>query len=287
MQIFRRFTRRQWIAGGAVAGLLLVSAGLSLYQFGLRQPVANPTILVRQAGGELPADPWAPAWKRVSAVTIPLSITNTPGAVARTVKVQALNDGTNLAVRLEWGDQSKDVTTLRPQDFGDAAAFQLSDKLNNACMGQLNGTVHIWQWKADWQEGTRDMRAQYPNLLNDGFHDDTGKALLTEDLFARPAFVVGNQRAAATKEAPVEHLIAGGAGTLTPAGPYPIQGKGQYENGKWAVVFVRPLKGQEGDFTLAAGSPLQAAFAVWDGSQMQRNGMKYVTNWAVLQLEGK
>ncbi|HYG60032.1 MAG TPA: ethylbenzene dehydrogenase-related protein [Symbiobacteriaceae bacterium] len=282
-----RFTKKQLLAGAAVAGLLLAAAGLSLYRYGLRKPVATPTIVVRQAAGELPLDPWAPAWKKVSGANMPLSIVNTPGAVARQVKVQALTDGTNLAMRLEWADNSKDVTTIRPQDFGDAAAFQLSDRLVNACMGQLEGLVHIWQWKADWQEGTRDMRAQYPNMLNDGFHDDTGKALLTEDLFTRPAFVAGNKRAAATKDSPVEYLVAGGFGTLTPAGSYPVQGKGAYDQGKWAVVFVRPLKGEQGDVTLAAGAPLQAAFAVWDGSQMQRDGMKYVTNWAVLQMEGK
>jgi hypothetical protein len=37
--------------------------------------------------------------------------------------------------------------------------------------------------------------------------------------------------------------------------------------------------------SLTAGAPLQAAFAVWDGKVMQRDGMKYVTSWVVLQLE--
>lgn len=288
MQILRRFSRRQIVIGAAAAGMLLLAAGLSIYQIGFRKPVGTPTVVVRQTGTDLSLDPWSTTWKKVSAVTMPLSITNTSGAQARNVNVKALTDGTNLAVRLEWADDSRDVTTLRPQDFGDQAALQLSDKISNACMGQVGmNPVHIWQWKADWQYGSRNMATQYPNIINDGFHDDTGKALLTEDLFTRPAFVAGNPRAAESKEKPVESLIAEGFGTLTNAGAHPMQSKGDYQNGKWAVVFMRPLTGEAGDVSLSAGAPLQAAFAVWDGKLMQRDGMKYTTSWVVLQLEGK
>jgi hypothetical protein len=130
------------------------------------------------------------------------------------------------------------------------------------------------------------MITQFPNMVNDGFHDDQGNALLTEDLYTRPAFVAGNARAAAKKDSPVEALIAEGAGSLTPVGgPGAMQAKGDYQKGKWAVVFIRPLQGQPGDVSLTAGAPLQAAFAVWDGKVMQRDGMKYVTSWVVLQLE--
>ncbi|HLN61375.1 MAG TPA: ethylbenzene dehydrogenase-related protein [Symbiobacteriaceae bacterium] len=286
MQILSRLTRRQK-TGVGIGLLLLLSIGLAVYQSGVRKPVANPTVIVRQAKTALPADPWDAAWKKVSAVTMPLAQVSTPTAPVRNVTVKALTDGTQLAIRLEWPDPSKDVLTLRPQDFGDAAAMQLSDQIYNACMGQLDGMVHIWQWKADWQEGSRDMKTAFPNMLVDGFTGPDGQPLLTEDLYARPALVAGNARAAATKEQAVEHLVAGGAGTLTAAGPHSLVAKGGYEKDRWAVVFVRPLQGAPGDVTLAAGQPLQAAFAVWDGQLMQRDGMKYVTQWAVLQLEAK
>ncbi|HWI52231.1 MAG TPA: ethylbenzene dehydrogenase-related protein [Symbiobacteriaceae bacterium] len=288
MQILRRFSRRQIIIGATAAGLLLLAAGLSVYQIGFRKPVGTPTLVVRPAKTAIALDPWDATWKKVSAVTMPLTITSTPGAKARDVSVKAVTDGTNLAVRMEWADGAKDVTTLRPQDFGDQAAIQLSDQVSNACMGQVGmNPVHIWQWKADWQFGSRDMKTQFPNIINDGFHDDTGKALLTEDLYARPAFVAGNARAAEAKDKPVESLIAEGFGTLTSAGAHPMQSKGDYQNGRWAVVFMRPLQGETGDVSLTAGAPLQAAFAVWDGQFMQRDGMKYTTSWVVLQLEGK
>ncbi|HYF93842.1 MAG TPA: ethylbenzene dehydrogenase-related protein [Symbiobacteriaceae bacterium] len=288
MQILRRFSRRQIQIGAVAAGMLLLVTGLTIYQIGFRKPVGTPTVVVRQWSLETKLSPWDASWKKVSAVTMPLTITNTPGAVARDVSVKAVTDGKNLAVRMEWKDDSKDATTLRPQDFGDQAAIQLSDQISNACMGQVGmNPVHIWQWKADWQYGSRDMKTQFPNLIDDGFHDDTGKALLTEDLYARPAFVAGNARAAESKDKPVESLIAEGFGTLTNAGAHPMQASGEYQNGRWAVVFIRPLQGEAGDVSLVAGTALQAAFAVWDGKQMQRDGMKYVTSWVVLQLEGK
>jgi len=46
-----------------------------------------------------------------------------------------------------------------------------------------------------------------------------------------------------------------------------------YERGRWTVVFELP--------ELAAGTPL--AFAVWDGSQKDRDGRKYFSVWQVLQ----
>jgi len=288
MQILTRITRKQWLMGGVALVLIASATGLGIWQIGLRQPVADPVIIARQVrGGDLPTDPWSSAWKKASAVVMPLSITSTPEATAKNVQVRALTDGTNLAIRMEWDDSSQEVRTLRPQDFADAAAVQLSGELSQVCMGQLDMAVHIWQWKADWQEGSREMTAQYPNMLVDGQFDGEGKplALFGEDLFARPAYAAGNARAAVVKENPVEHLVAGGFGTLTPAGPHPMQGKGVWQKGKWAVVFVRPLVGDPGDVTLAAGRPLQAAFALWDGKLQQRNGMKYATNWAVLQVE--
>jgi len=48
---------------------------------------------------------------------------------------------------------------------------------------------------------------------------------------------------------------------------------GAYEKGRWTVVFELP--------DLAAGTPL--AFAIWNGSQKDRDGRKYFSVWQVLQ----
>ena len=46
-----------------------------------------------------------------------------------------------------------------------------------------------------------------------------------------------------------------------------------YQNGQWTVTFELP--------ELAAGTPM--AFAVWNGSQKDRDGRKYFSVWQVLQ----
>jgi hypothetical protein len=49
--------------------------------------------------------------------------------------------------------------------------------------------------------------------------------------------------------------------------------KGRYENGEWAVVFELPI--------VPAGTPL--AFAIWNGSQQDRDGRKYFSIWHWLE----
>jgi len=51
------------------------------------------------------------------------------------------------------------------------------------------------------------------------------------------------------------------------------------------VVFVRDLEcPQRNDVTLAGGSSVSIAFAVWDGSAGDRNGQKSVTIWHRLDI---
>jgi len=67
-------------------------------------------------------------------------------------------------------------------------------------------------------------------------------------------------------------MQAAGRGTTRRTGAsFPAHGA--YEKGRWTVVFELP--------DLAAGTPL--AFAVWNGSQKDRDGRKYFSVWQVLQ----
>jgi len=52
------------------------------------------------------------------------------------------------------------------------------------------------------------------------------------------------------------------------------------------VLFVRPLEGAEGAPTFATGGKTNAAFAVWNGSDGQRDGMKSVSQFVDLQISG-
>jgi len=67
-------------------------------------------------------------------------------------------------------------------------------------------------------------------------------------------------------------MQAAGRGTTRRTGAT-FAAHGAYEKGQWTVVFELP--------DLAAGTPL--AFAVWNGSQKDRDGRKYFSVWQVLQ----
>jgi len=67
-------------------------------------------------------------------------------------------------------------------------------------------------------------------------------------------------------------MEAAGRGTTRRTGAS-FAARGAYEKGRWTVVFELP--------DLAAGTPL--AFAVWNGSQKDRDGRKYFSVWQVLK----
>jgi DMSO reductase family type II enzyme heme b subunit len=67
-------------------------------------------------------------------------------------------------------------------------------------------------------------------------------------------------------------MQAAGRGTTRRTGQtFPAQG--QYGGGQWSVTLELP--------NLPAGTPL--AFAVWNGSQKDRDGRKYFSVWQILK----
>ncbi|MFZ5817531.1 MAG: ethylbenzene dehydrogenase-related protein [Bacillota bacterium] len=286
IQRLRGLTRRQKLVGGVLIALLGLSVALAVAQVGMRRPVAGNTVLIRTVK-ELPGGPWAAGWRKVSGIVMPLSVVSTPNPLSGNVQVKAVSDGQQVAIRLEWADDSQELNTLRPQEFADAAAIQLTGGVTNACMGQLDAPVQIWHWRADGHPGARSMATAYPNMWVDGFHDDSGQAaaVLGDQLYSRAALAVGNRRALPDREGKAEQLVAGGFSTLTTDDHHPTAVAAEWQEGRWAVVFTRPLQGEGSDYSFTAEEPLQAAFAVWDGKLQQRDGMKYITDWAVFQLK--
>ena len=87
----------------------------------------------------------------------------------------------------------------------------------------------------------------------------------------------------ATGENPVEELNAEGFGTVTPqpSENQNVDGKGEWKNGVWTVVFLRDMpKTGKWDVDFAQRiDPALVAFAVWDGVKEDRNGRKVISVW--------
>ncbi|MEO1677841.1 MAG: ethylbenzene dehydrogenase-related protein [Pseudomonadota bacterium] len=89
---------------------------------------------------------------------------------------------------------------------------------------------------------------------------------------------------------PVQNLAAGGYGSTTILPTQSVTGAGHYEENtgdpnEWAVVMSRPLA-VSGDYEVSFRRyEVPAAFAVWQGSDQQRDGFKHVSNgWIILDM---
>ena len=207
------------------------------------------------------------------------------------VEVKSVNNGTEIAFRLEWADPSLNDLPGTGR-FLDGCAIQIPTKVaENAPdpqMGDPANPVEITFWRADWQasvNGREDnIQALYPNATVDHYPFqaqslEPGSAAQQE--MARryaPASAVGNRRVG-PREHPVEDLIAEGPGSLSPAPNTLSRGQGTRTAKGWAVVIKRPFP--QG---LTPKVRTQIAFAVWEGSAKEVGARKMRSGWIPLAV---
>lgn len=265
----------------AVFLVLVVCAAL------LRVTDANPAMAQTQRIGAWQVDSqpvmdgFAPEWQSIMPIFLPTTSQQTTppmggGAIER-VAVRSVHWEDRLYVMLEWADNTADTTAARAEDFTDAAAVQFpaeaASTVPSICMGQADQAVNIWQWRAD-------VESPAPDLPGDGYVDSYQ---FTDDLYF-PAREAGNPIAQLERPG-ATNLVAGGFGTLEATDFGGLEGHGSYYDGRWAVVFSRPLLSQgdlQPDFD--GDAPMDVAVAVWDGSQDERNGIKSVSAFTQLTL---
>jgi len=277
--------RRRRTAG--ILTVAVLAAGL-LTAFDLRFAASAETRLTALSSREeVPAEePFDSYWEDISPVEMLLSAQNvTPphGGRKSTALARAVHDNDNLYVLLEWTDSTASRSASRVQDFTDAAAVEFpadgSESVPALCMGDPTRSVNIWQWRAAWQEHPApSIREQYPNTVVDDYPFSSDPA------FA-PARDLGNPVAPGVHETAVDNIVAGGFGSLTSDDVSAVDGVGEWRDGRWRVVFRRSLEvGRTGNVDLPVGTKTNLAFAVWDGSAGERNGMKSVSGFATLSV---
>ncbi|HEX6222751.1 MAG TPA: ethylbenzene dehydrogenase-related protein [Acidimicrobiia bacterium] len=254
----------------------------------LRVTDANPAIAQTQSIGawlvsaEPVMDGSAPEWQSILPVFLPTTSQQVSppmggGAIER-VAVRAVHHDDILYVMLEWSDMTSDEASDRHEVFSDAAAVQFPAEAGSEvpaiCMGQADRAVNIWQWRADQQ-------AEPPSLPDSGYVDSYPS---TDDLYF-PAREAGNPLAQSQGRTAVQSLLAGGFGTLEIAGQGGLQGHAVHENGRWMVVFARPfVSADEMQPTFDGSTPVDVAFAIWDGSKQERDGIKSVSAFTRVQI---
>ena len=265
------------------AGIL----SLVLVAIVLRVTDANPAMAQTQTIGAWSVssqpvmDGSAPEWQSIIPVFLPTTAQQvTPpmgGGTVERVAVRAVHWEDRLYVMLEWADPTADYVSDRYEAFTDAAAIQFPAEAGSEvpfiCMGQADQAVNIWHWRSDQQHDA-------PSMPVDGYVDLYPS---TDDIYF-PARVSGNPLSQQDRS-PVNNLVAGGFGTLTATDNGDLQGHGVYSGGRWTVVYSRPFE-PSGELQPAFGGdqPIDVAFAIWDGSKHERDGIKSVSAFTQLAV---
>jgi complex iron-sulfur molybdoenzyme family reductase subunit gamma len=84
-----------------------------------------------------------------------------------------------------------------------------------------------------------------------------------------------------------QNIVSSGLGTEQETNGVNIQARARWEDGRWQVVFARPLLLTGGQaVALGRGKPAQVAFAVWEGSSQERAGLNsFSKQWRELVIE--
>ncbi|HSE93023.1 MAG TPA: ethylbenzene dehydrogenase-related protein [Methylomirabilota bacterium] len=258
--------------------------------------------IVARRVDRVPDHPDAGAWRVAQPVNLHLMPLWWRSDRPEEITVRALHDGRQLALLLVWADATHDHTAMRPQDFRDAVAVQLSPTPEPPffAMGSTGQFVNIWMWKserqADLEPAFQELEKVYPNLGIDSYPDPsvspveqpTRHALtLGSDRDFITGWGAGNIVSDPSRASPAEDLVAQGFGTLR-ARPRPdqaVHARGVYATGAYRVMLRRDVVGRgERAVTLTPGTTLSVGFAVWNGSAGDRDGKKSVTIWQDLVL---
>jgi mono/diheme cytochrome c family protein len=249
-----------------------------------------PAFRVKRIQGSLPQNPLDQEWENIPFTRIPLLLLWQSEEGVDAITMRALYNEQEIAIYLEWEDENPDVRFLQSKEFVDAVAiqFSLSSDPPHYSMGEKGKPVNIWYWRADRQEqhaeglsmkDDKGLEKTYPDMVVDGYP-------YSDDPLFYPGVGAGNLTSSPITV--VEDLNSEGFSTLTPQGAenQNVHGQGSWENGQWKVVFTRSLKSKgSSDVVFKTGEEVSVAFAVWNGSNEDRDGQKSVTPWYILKIE--
>ena len=271
-----------------MAFVFVGAAALTLFDLRLASS-QTVTLVAKRSENAIPLDdPSADVWDKGAPIQVPLSGQNTVpprGGGEGTVTARALHYDGKLYIRMEWSDATEDDSTSMQNEFTDAAAVQFpvehGESVPAFCMGNPDAPVNIWQWKAAWQTGTDasvlDVQEAYPNIAVDFYPFEDEPEFY-------PAAASGNIVVRADRTSAADNLLAGSFGTLTAAEDQMGAGMGAWDDGKWRVVFSRDLQVGAEYAQFAEGDSTNVAFAVWNGANAERDGMKSVSQFLTLEV---
>lgn len=261
-------------------------------------------IVARWTEGTLESDPLSNRWKDISPIFVSLTPLWWRDDRVEGVQVRALHNGSQLAIHLSWPQRKASDSAVAPQLFPDGAAIQFSTDPNPPffAMGEKGRPIVLWHWKASWQRDLvqrGDIETAYPNAATDWYqaqknykHGSPFETRTSSTTSHDPRYLTGwgagNPMSDPNRTTPAEEARSAGFGSVTSnkIDKEPVQANGVWKDGEWHVVFIRDLnvEGKE-RLQFKPGDKIHTAFAVFDGSQRDRNGQKMISIWNELDLQ--
>ena len=288
--------------GAAVGGVVAGSAAMvAIAEAVGDKQTARPgaPIVATYVDGDLPAtDPSSGTWNDAAPTLVPLVAQQIAQpyleeAGVDELDVRALHNGVEVALLLEWDDDSvDDLDGIRR--YHDAVAVQLPVTSASTppplTMGGPGVPVHVLQWRATWQRdidsgGNTGVDQIYPEVVHDVMPDDILPPEVAQLYWVgREA---GNPLSQNVRSTPVEEVVAEGFGSVTHLPRQSARGHGKNEGGRWRVVVAVPSARAGVGEALAPGTSWPVSFAVWLGSEENRGARKQIGDWQTLVLEAK
>ena len=227
----------------------------------LEEGSCGPVIKVADFDGNLPDDPFDSFWNTgqapapISIELGPQMITNPkwPNPSTQKVSIRAVKNRGELAVMLEWKDNTRDGNFDHSSLYVDRAAVMFPVEVGIEAplitMGEPGVPVNIWQWKSiggeKGQPGVKEKKVL-------AYHT-------------------------------VEDLNAEGFSTLTYQDKQNVKGTAIWKDNMWRLTFKRNLIDDDLNDVQFRQSVLMAV-AVWNGSNKELNGQKGIAGWMLLQF---
>lgn len=233
-------------------------------------------LVVRRIGGRLPESGLDERWKDAQELEVTLAPIAWRDDAVFSVRVAAVHDGRELALRLRWSDPTRDdsLSVEREEPRLDAAAVALSNETAPplAGMGAEEHPVNLWHWRARSAIdllGVLDLVESAPHLLKDPLAEAARADVAPLYLPAPGGALSGSQAA---------ELEGRGAGATEPR-EGALRTVACHTGAEWNVVFVRTLASGDGRAVELARGPLVVAFAIWDAARGDHGAVKSFSIW--------
>lgn len=262
------------------------------------KPPPLTTLEIKKISADLSKpDPDAAYWKDaaeglVTLVAQPMIAPRPEITTTDSVVVQAVHDGTRAAFRLRWKDSEKSEAG-RLGEFSDALALEFplrEGQVPPVMMGAKDLPVHLFHWRAQYQrdktQGKPSMKDLYPNQSIDMYPHEYKEAPVGSPSAAEkfsPGVAEGNPQSYA--KTGVDEIVAEGFSTSSVQEGHGSLAHGEWRNGEWVLVIVRPLV-IDGGSSLKPGGASNVAFAVWQGGKGEVGSRKSLTmQWTPVKVQ--